>query len=72
MGITENLGLMVTSPTDNPLFVEWRKKLTGDAADSNMVKIDAAIGEIKNWQDNKDTRAFTWGAMKYGFGHTNV
>lgn len=50
MSETTNYGLFVSND-DQMTFREWRLKLSGET-DSNMTKIDAALGEIQGRLDN--------------------
>ena len=70
MSTTPKLGLMTTTVSDNPRFKDWRMALAGDAAGSNMMLIDAAVGAAQDWQEDKNITPFTWGMLKFGFEYT--
>lgn len=45
---TTNLGLTLTPASETETnFIVWRTAINGDGGDSNMQKIDAAIGELQ-------------------------
>lgn len=47
MSVSPNLGLMLTTETDDPTFKSWRNGLAGDSSGSNMMIIDGAVGDIQ-------------------------
>ena len=69
MAKSPKLGLMVTADTEDPKFKVWRTELAGASSDSNMMIIDAAVGDIQEWKEEKDSTPFTWGMLKYGLNH---
>lgn len=51
MSKTTNLGLELTgtsSEDTSQSFLTWRQKINGESSDSNMNKIDAAVGDLKS------------------------
>ncbi len=46
MSQTQNIGLELTPEVSDEAFLAWRQKINGEA-NSNMTKIDEAIGELK-------------------------
>ena len=59
MSKTTNLGLELTgtsSEDTSQSFLTWRQKINGESSDSNMNKIDAAVGDLKSAFDHTSIR----------------
>lgn len=61
MSKTTNLGLELTgtsSEDTSQSFLTWRQKINGESSDSNMNKIDAAVGDLKSAFGSFKNRVF--------------
>ena len=47
LATTKNFGLYITEPGDDPFVLDWRNAIAGNV-DSNMMKIDEALGQSAN------------------------
>lgn len=59
MSESPNLKLILTDESEADLrktFLQWRKEMSGSEEDSNLMKIDKAIGELQ-----ESTDAIIWG-----------
>lgn len=71
MSYSPILGLSLTSSSDqNKKFKTWRTEMSDESSSSNMMKIDTAIGNILDWQDETGSTPITCGMLKYGLGYT--
>ena len=73
MSKTTNLGLELTgtsSEDTSQSFLTWRQKINGESSDSNMNKIDAAVGDLKSAITyNTNFEELTYTAYQGTFGN---
>lgn len=52
MGNSPKLGLHLIPEATTGNFLDWRLKENGENDDSNMMILDAAVGDMRDWKDN--------------------
>ena len=68
MDRTPNIGLPLTPVEDvNKSFINFRREIAGDDADSAFMRLDAVVGSLSERQSAVEGTEFTWGMLKNGF-----
>lgn len=69
MAKSPKLGLTLTPASESTKrFVDFRTELAGDSPESNMMILDKEVGKVIDRCEEYDTKPFTWGMLKNGFG----
>lgn len=72
MSQTSNLGLALTAESESDmLFLEWRTAMNGVGCNSNMEKLDSAIGQINESLSGIEEKTSIWDAKSDFSGSYN-